>query len=238
MNESTYERDVDFVMISALQHYLFCRRQCALIHLENAWEENKFTAEGRVLHERVDAGGAETRKTLHMARSVRLFSREIGITGIADMVEFHQVEFEFSHDGSKQAIHLEGFSGLWKPFPVEYKRGKPKIHRADEVQLCAQAICLEEMLNVNIPSGALFYGEARHRNDVSFDDALRTLTKETARGVHDLFASGVIPKPTFGKWCASCSLIDICTPKQLSSCRSVRSWFDHQLDELITDNRK
>ncbi|MCR5382814.1 MAG: CRISPR-associated protein Cas4 [Lentisphaeria bacterium] len=238
MNESTYDRDDDFVTISALQHYLFCRRQCALIHLENAWEENKYTAEGRILHEHVDAGGSETRKTLHMAKSVRLFSRKLGITGIADIVEFHLVELKNSNDGSMQAIPIKGLAGLWKPFPVEYKRGKPKKHRADEVQLCAQAICLEEMLNVNIPSGALFYGETRHRNDVSFDDDLRTLTQITAHEVHNLLISGMTPEPTFGKWCATCSLGDICAPKQLSSCRSVRSWFDHQLDELIMENRK
>ena len=229
--------DDDYVMISALQHYLFCKRQCALIHLEHTWEENKLTAEGKILHEHVDAGGSETRKTLHLARSIRLFSRNLGITGVADMVEFHLANVEFTQEGMRQAIPLKDVSGLWKPFPVEYKRGKPKSHRADEVQLCAQAICLEEMLNVNIPSGALFYGELRRRSDVSFDADLRKLTAETAKGVHDLLSSGITPEATSGKWCTLCSLVDTCKPKQLTARHSARLWLERQLDELIAENR-
>ena len=152
------------------------------------------------------------------------------------MVEFHLTESEILPDARRHAIHLKGLSGLWKPFPVEYKRGKPKMHKADEVQLCAQAICLEEMLNVEIPSGALFYDEPKHRTDVTFDDDLRMLTEATVRGVHDLLVSGKTPEPTFGKWCKACSLADICAPERLSARRSVRSWFDHQLDELIMEN--
>ena len=233
MNTSANENNDNLVMISALQHFLFCQRQCALIHLEGAWVENRLTAEGKVLHEHVDNGGRETRKSIHLARSIRLFSQKLGITGVADMVEFHLAESEYLQDGRRQATPLKGLNGVWKPFPVEYKHGKPKTHRADDVQLCAQAICLEEMLNVEIPSGALFYGEPNHRTDVSFDTELRMLTEKTARGVHDLLDSGVTPEPTFGKWCMSCSLIDICTPKQLSSHRSVSLWLDHQLEECI-----
>ena len=152
------------------------------------------------------------------------------------MVEFHLTDVEFAQDGRREAIPLKGLSGLWKPFPVEYKRGKPKSHRADEVQLCAQAICLEEMLNVYIPSGALFYEETRRRSDVLFDADIRKQTEETARGVHDLLSSGITPEATFGKWCASCSLVDICKPKQITTRHSARLWLENQLDELMTDN--
>ena len=233
---SANENNDNFVMISALQHFLFCKRQCALIHLEGAWAENRLTAEGKVLHELVDNGGSETRKSIHLARAIRLFSWKLGITGVADMVEFHLAESEYLQDGRRQAIPVKGLNGVWKPFPVEYKRGKPKTHRADEVQLCAQAICLEEMLDVEILSGALFYGEPNHRMDVFFDNDLRMLTEKTARDVHDLLDSGVTPEPTFGKWCISCSLVDSCRPRQLSLRRSARSWFDHQMDELIMEN--
>ena len=149
------------IMLSALQHAVFCMRQCALIHLEGIWTENHLTATGRILHERVDNGMHETRRDVRLATALRLVSRRLGVIGIADMVEFHRV--------GEGGAPLPGLSGRWMPFPVEYKHGKPKIHRADEVQLCAQAMCLEEMLNVEVPSGALFYGTTRRRMEVRFD---------------------------------------------------------------------
>ena len=217
-------------MLSALQHYLFCRRQCALIHLEQSWSENRLTASGRVLHERVDERKSETRRDLRQATAVRLVSRRLGVWGVADMVEFHLADAECAPDGTKVAARIPGLSGFWKPFPVEYKRGKPKSHRADEVQLCAQAICLEEMLGVSIPAGALFYGEPRRRTDVTFAAELRNLTEEVARGVHALFASGETPVPSFGKWCSSCSLIEECRPKLVASRRSARAWLEKELE--------
>lgn len=224
--------DENLIMISALQHYLFCKRQCALIHLEGVWTENRLTAEGKILHEHVDAGGRESRKTVRMATSIRLVSHRLGLSGIADMVEFHASNDEFDSLGRRVAVSPKDMQGLWRPFPVEYKRGRPKTHHADEVQLCAQAICLEEMLGVFIPLGALFYGEPRRRTEVTFDMELRKLTEDTAKGIHELFISGVTPEPSFGKGCASCSIIDSCKPKQLASNRSVTQWLNHQLDEI------
>ena len=230
--DSSANSDESLVMLSALQHWLFCKRQCALIHVENAWSENRLTAAGRVLHERVDERKSETRRTLRQATAVRLVSRRLGVSGTADMVEFHLTDAERDATGVKVAAALPGVSGFWRPFPVEYKRGKPKSHRADEVQLCAQAICLEEMLSVSIPAGALFYGETRRRIDVVFDAELRGLTEEAARGIHALIASGETPMPTFGKWCASCSLVEECRPKLLSSRRSAKAWLDSALAEV------
>ncbi len=224
--------DEHLVMLSALQHYLFCRRQCALIHLEQSWAENRLTASGRVLHERVDERKSETRRTLRQATAVRLVSRRLGVWGVADMVEFHRADAASGDAGETVAAPLPGLSGFWKPFPVEYKRGKPKSHRADEVQLCAQAICLEEMLSVTIPVGALFYGEPRRRTDVAFDAGLRSLTEEAARGVHKLIDSGETPPPSFGKWCASCSLVEECRPKLLASHRSARAWLEREMETV------
>lgn len=221
--------DESFVMLSALQHYLFCKRQCALIHLEQIWTENHLTALGRVLHEHVDERKSETRRMIRQATAIRLVSHRLGIFGVADMVEFYMMETEYDSSGEKVASSLPGLAGFWHPFPVEYKRGRPKVNKEDEVQLCAQAICLEEMLEVKIPSGALFYGETKHRMDVVFDSSLRTLTEETAKGVHSLLDSGVTPKPTFGKWCASCSLVDECNPKLVSSHISAKNWLDNEM---------
>ena len=230
MNDAT-PADDSLVMISALQHWLFCRRQCALIHVEKVWSENRLTAAGRVLHERVDERKSETRRTLHQATAVRLVSHRLGIWGVADMVEFHLADAECAQDGTKVAARLSGLSGFWRPFPVEYKRGQPKTHHADEVQLCAQALCLEEMLGVAIPAGALFYGEPRRRTDVTFDATLRSLTEDAACGVRDLVASGETPPPSFGKWCASCSLVEECRPKLVASRRSAKAWLECEMKE-------
>ena len=224
----------DFAMISALQHFLFCKRQCALIHLEGVWAENWLTATGRVMHERVDTRASETRRALRQATALRIFSRRLRIAGVADMVEFHRVTGEYDAHGRKMAAPLPGASGFWRPFPVEYKRGKPKAHRADEVQLCAQAFCLEEMLGVEIPAGALFYGETRHRTDVPFDDSLRRITQEVADGVQALLASGRTPPPEYGKHCAACSLVEECQPKAFSSRRSARAWLDRAIRDAVS----
>ena len=246
--------DDSLVMISALQHYLFCKRQCALIHLEGAWGENWLTAAGRVLHERVDERKSESRRDLRQATAVRLVSHRLGVMGVADMVEFHRDAAtspvsclpsgaspvsrlsSSTSPSAPLAAPLPGLPGLWRPFPVEYKRGRPKSHRADEVQLCAQAMCLEEMLGVFIPAGALFYGEPRRRADVAFDAPLRALTEDVAKGVRDLFASGVTPPPTFGKWCASCSLVEECRPKLFASHRSAKAWLERELDSQLSGN--
>lgn len=221
--------DDELVMISALQHCLFCRRQCALIHLEGVWAENYLTATGRTLHERVDSGCAETRRDVHVATSLRLISHRLGVMGVADIVEFHRVESACDPEWRRVAAPLSKRAGLWKPYPVEYKRGKPKAHRADEVQLCAQAICLEEMLGVAIPEGALFYGEPRRRTVIAFDDELRALTESVAREAHELIASGVTPPPVITKGCDACSLKELCFQRKLSA----RDWIDGEVDKIV-----
>ena len=223
------------VMISALQHYLFCPRQCALIHLEGAWCENFLTASGRQLHERVDRRAGETRREVHLATALRLVSQRLGLTGVADMVEFHMQGKPQDGCGKVVAAKLPGRKGWWRPFPVEYKRGAPKSHRADEVQLCAQGMCLEEMLGVGISAGALFYGETRRRVDVQFDSVLRALTEDVSGKVRNLLRSGETPPPAVSKGCRACSLLDICRPHDVGGVggKSARRWIDIRIGEAI-----
>jgi len=160
----TVESTDDLIMLSALQHFVFCPRQCALIHIEQLWAENVLTAEGRIMHDKVDTANRESRVNIRIEYGMPMRSLRLGLIGKADVVEFHKMA-----------------DGRWLPFPVEYKRGKPKMDDCDKVQLCAQAICLEEMLNVVIREGALFYGQTRRREDVVFDDKLRMKTEGTAK---------------------------------------------------------
>ena len=220
------------VMLSALQHYLFCPRQCALIHVEGVWHENFLTAAGRQMHERVDRHGGETRRDVHLATALRLVSNRLGLTGVADMIEFHRQESPFDADGCRVAAELAGRGGFWRPIPVEYKRGAPKSHRADEVQLCAQALCLEEMLNVTIPSGVLFYGETRRRTDVRFDAELRALTDDVAAKVHELIRVGETPLPVLTKGCRACSLLEMCRPEDVDGRESARRWIQNRMVEV------
>lgn len=214
--------DSEMVMLSALQHYLFCPRQCALIHVEGVWSENYLTSSGRRMHERVDSGQRETRRGVHTAASLRLLSNRLNIMGVADSVEFHLVESSCDEHGTQRAARLPDHDGYWRPVPVEYKRGKPKAHRADEVQLCAQALCLEEMLGVTIPEGALFYGEPRRRTVVVFDDELRRLTEDTSRAVRSLITSGMTPPVVRTKGCETCSLKAYCMEGKVSA----RQWIE------------
>jgi CRISPR-associated exonuclease Cas4 len=186
----------DLIQLSALQHLVFCERQCALIHIEQVWEENRLTAEGRIMHEKVHEVGQESRGEVRIERGVAMRSLRLGLIGKADVVEFHKKENDF-----------------WQPFPVEYKRGKPKPDDCDKVQLCAQAMCLEEMLIKEIQSGAIFYGKTRHRLDVVFDETLRKEVEEAAKKAHVLIDSGETPKPIYDKKCDRCSLVTQCLPK-------------------------
>jgi len=186
----------ELIQLSALQHLVFCERQCALIHIEQLWNENLFTAEGRIMHDKVDTQNRESRGNVRIEYGVPIRSLRLGLIGKADVVEFHRMD-----------------DGTWMPFPVEYKRGKPKMDDCDKVQLCAQAICLEEMLNVEIKKGALYYGRTRRREDVVFDEKLRRETENAARKVHDLIKSGTTPKPEYSKKCKKCSLYELCMPK-------------------------
>lgn len=204
----------DLIQLSALQHYAFCPRQCALIHVEQVWTENRLTAEGRIMHERVHEEGSETRDNVRIERGVSLRSLEMGLSGKADVIEYHLQE-----DGSMRA------------FPVEYKRGKPKPGHCDKVQLCAQAMCLEEMLGMTVPEGAIFYGKTRRRLDVVFDEALRQETRDAARLAHDLIESGQTPNAIYSKQCDSCSIAGECLPKTIQKKRSVESYIKRMLDE-------
>lgn len=200
------DMDTDLLPLSALQHFAYCPRQFALIHLEQQWEENRFTAEGGILHQRVNDGEAETRAHLHVARSLRLVSREFGLIGVADVVEFHRV----AGDGG---VALARLAGRWQPFPVEYKRGRSKADDWDRIQLCAQAICLEEMLGVAVPEGAIFYGKPRRREGVTIEEKLRAKTQILTRRMHELWASRRTPPPDPGLKCDHCSLSSLCLPQ-------------------------
>ena len=202
---------LESIYLSRLQHYLYCPRQFALIELENIWIENQFTAEGQVLHQRVNQADQQKRGAVRTARALRLANAELRIEGVADVVEYH-----------RQA------DGTEIPFPIEYKRGKPKAHRADEVQLCAQALCLEEMHGVAIPEGALFYGEVRRRHPVIFDTELRNLTLQTILACRDIVQTNITPHAVYqARKCNGCSLIDQCHPKDFG--KSASAWLAEQL---------
>jgi CRISPR-associated exonuclease Cas4 len=194
----------ELLPISALQHFVYCRRQAALIHIERAWEDNVLTVEGTHLHETVDHGPRESRGPLKILRSVPLASFRVGLAGKADVVELHEA------GGANDAAVIGG--RRWHVRPVEYKRGKAKRSREDEVQLCAQALCLEEMLGVVITEGDLFYGTTRRRKPIRFDESLRALTESTAGRMRELFASGKTPPAEPGPKCRKCSLLEICRP--------------------------
>ena len=202
----------ELLPLSALQHLLFCERQCALIHIEQLWVENLFTAQGRLMHQRVDSGGHESRRDLRVVYAMPLRSLRLGLVGKADVVEFYR----------------QG-SGKWLPFPVEHKRGRPKKENWDKVQLCAQAICLEEMLGTEVPEGALFYGRNRRRQQVVFDAVLREETQQAAARLHALIASGRTPLPRYGKKCDSCSLKDVCLPKDMGKRLRVARYLDRMV---------
>jgi CRISPR-associated exonuclease Cas4 len=196
----------ELIAISALSHHSYCPRRCALIHIEQVWTENLFTAEGRIMHERVHDEDRESRGSVRIEYGVPLRSLRLGLIGKADVVEYHR-------SGTR-----------WQPFPVEYKRGRPKIDHCDKIQLCAQALCLEEMLNMSISAGALFYGQTRHRLDVTFDEALRRETEDAAKQAHALIDTGSTPKPVYAKRCERCSLKAECLPKTIQKKRSVKTY--------------
>jgi CRISPR-associated exonuclease Cas4 len=222
----------DLVPLSALQHLVFCERQCALIHIEMLWADNALTVEGEHLHDRVHEAGerTESRGDVRIARGLALRSLRLGLSGIADVVEFHRVL-----DGG---VRLAGVPGLWLPFPVEYKRGRPKREHCDEVQLCAQAICLEEMLAIRIPEGALFYGAPRRRWDVVFEDALRQETERAAGHLHELLSQRITPPAMREPKCDRCSLMDLCMPGAMSRGRSAQSYLRRAIQELPTSAEK
>lgn len=207
----------DPIPVSAVQHAVYCLRQAALIHIERMWEDNRFTAEGEVLHEVTDKGGSRKARGVRRVHAMPLGSARLNLTGIADLVEFQSLP-----GGGEQA------------FPVEYKRGKPKLHRADEAQLCAQALCLEETTGQPVPEGALFYAQTKRRVTVPFDADLRALTEAVIAELAQLFATRATPPPTpHRSRCRACSLLDLCRPDTVS--RPVRRWRDQALARLLED---
>ena len=207
----------DPIPLSALQHAVYCLRQAALIHLERVWAENRFTAEGQVQHAVVDKGGSRKARGVRRAMALPLASQRLNISGVADLVEFHP-----------------GEGGVEVPYPVEYKRGKPKLHRADEVQQCAQALCLEEMTGVAVPEGALFYAETKRRVVVPIDPDLRALTEQTIGALAEVFSSRRTPPPTVKRErCRACSLIELCRPDAVA--KPARAWRKRMVARLLAE---
>jgi CRISPR-associated exonuclease Cas4 len=202
----------ELLPLSGIQHFLFCRRQWALIHIEQQWKENVLTAEGRILHKRVDDPFfTETRNGVITARSVPVASYRLGLSGVCDVVEFLPSP-PAPLPGGEGSVRLPNREGLYLPVPVEYKRGREKHDHSDEVQLCAQAMCLEEMLSTEITRGYLYYGETRHRVEVELTSELRTLVQDMTAEMHNYFSRGYTPRVKTHKGCRSCSLEDICLP--------------------------
>jgi CRISPR-associated exonuclease Cas4 len=194
----------DLLPISALQHVVYCDRQAALIHVERMWSENSHTVEGQYAHAQAHETGGESRGSVRIVRALPLRSLATGLAGVADVVEFHRGE---------SGAALPGRTGMWRIFPVEYKKGKPKRHRADEVQLCAQALCLEEMFSTDIAEGALYYGKTRRRKNVTLDETLRKVTLRAAARFREIVEQRLTPPAKWGPKCRQCSLLDDCRPR-------------------------
>jgi len=212
----------NYLMLSGIQHFAFCRRQWALIHIEQQWQENLRTIEGRILHEKAhDKHSFEKRKDIIISRGIAVFSRYLGVNGSCDVVEFRK---------SENGIKLFGRDGLYLPTPIEYKKGKPKETDADDLQLCAQAICLEEMLLCQIPEGYLYYGETNHRHKVVFTNELRERVRSMFDEMHDLYDRRYTPRVKVTKACNACSLRNLCIPK-LCKNLSVSKYISSRLEE-------
>lgn len=216
-----YQPD-ELLPLSGIQHFCFCRRQWALIHVERQWQENVLTVEGKQMHNRADDPFfSEVRDGRIIARSMPVASYRLGLIGVCDVVELTP---------SPEGVSLPGHEGRYLPTPVEYKHGKEKSDASDEVQLCAQAICLEEMLAVSIPTGYLYYGEIRHRVAVELTAELRALVSRMAEEMHAYYARGYTPQVKHSKACKSCSLADICLPVIQGRVLSASQYIQLQVD--------
>lgn len=218
----------EMLMLSGIQHYKFCPRQWALIHIELLWEDNRLTTEGNILHENVDNpfyrqknGDVITLRSLHIA------SKELGLYGITDAVEL--IPSDSPHD----AITHHRYPGYWKPYPVEYKRGRQKPDERDEVQLAAQVMCLEEMYHINIPYAALYYNEPKRREIITISDSLRATTRQCANEIHQIFHTGIMPQPDKRSHCKNCSLQNLCMP-EVADCTQVSYYLKQNLYADIT----
>ena len=215
-------KEEDFLQLSGLQHFKFCRRRWALIHIENQWEENYRTIDGAILHQNAhDTEFLESRGDRFITRGVSIYSAELGVSGQCDVLEYHR---------GNTGIPIAGKDGLWQPFPVEYKRGKPREDTGDALQLCGQAMCLETMLCCDIPEGALYYGEIRRRERVAFTPELRTQVRQMLEQMHDLYQRGYTPKVRPTKSCNACSMKELCLPKLMKN-RSVSAYLKAAMEE-------
>ena len=215
-------KEEDFLQLSGLQHFKFCRRRWALIHIENQWEENYRTIDGAILHQNAhDTEFLESRGDRFITRGVSIYSAELGVSGQCDVLEYHR---------GNTGIPIAGKDGLWQPFPVEYKRGKPQEDTGDALQLCGQAMCLETMLCCDIPEGALYYGEIRRRERVAFTPELRTQVRQMLEQMHDLYQRGYTPKVKPTKSCNACSMKELCLPKLMKN-RSVSAYLKAAMEE-------
>lgn len=216
-------KEEDYLMLSGIQHYAFCRRQWALIHIEQQWQENVHTVEGELLHKRAhDTYSSEKRKDVVISRGMPIHSRTMGVSGVCDIVEFRR---------DKDGIHIFGKEGLYQIYPIEYKKGKQKDTDIDILQLAAQVICLEEMFATEIKEGAIFYGEVRHREIVNMEDSLRTKVRDSFQEMHQLFEKRYTPKVKWSKSCNGCSLKEICIPR-LGKTVSASSYIKNTIAEV------
>ncbi len=207
-----YSED-DLLQLSGLQHLLYCPRQCALSYMELQWADNFFTAKGIVMHDKVHNDKIERKKDVIIERGIYIKSYALGLVGKSDVVEFYKSE-----------------EGKLIPFPVEYKSGKAKSDNTDKVQLCAQALCLEEMLKTPVPKGAIYYGKTRNRLDVEFDESLRNETTSLAKEFHNLIEGGITPKPKYSKKCDNCSFKELCLPEIFDRKKSVREYLKNIIE--------
>ena len=217
--------DDDMLMLSGIQHFRFCPRQWALIHIEQQWDDNRLTAEGELMHKHVDDPFYRQKCGEFISlRSVNVASHELGLYGITDVVELHPTNVE------DNSIAHPRYPGRWMPYPVEFKHGRPKRNEVDEVQLAAQAMCLEEQYGIRIFSGAIFYGETRRRTEVCFTDNLRNIVIDCAKQMHEIFSSGRLPAIQRGKHCQKCSLCNLCMP-EVADCTKVSHYLNKNLYE-------
>ena len=220
--------DDDMLMLSGIQHFRFCPRQWALIHIDQQWADNRLTMEGHILHKRVeDPFYRQKCGDFISLRSVSVASRQLGLYGLTDVVELHPT------DDVENSIKHPKYPGLWLPYPVEYKHGRLKRNEVDEVQLAAQAMCLEEQYGIKITCGAFFYGEIRQRVEVSIGDDLRFIVTECANNMHEVFRLGQLPPASPGKYCSKCSLNDTCLP-QTTRCPKASYYLKKYLYEETT----
>lgn len=223
--------DDELLSLSLLQHFVFCERQCALMCNEQLWADNSLTIGGTQMHKRAhgEAPRREKRGDIAIVRGLMMSSHSLGVSGKADIVEFHKV--------TEGGVHLEGIGGKWLPFPIEYKHGKPKVDDCDRVQLCAQAICLEEMMQTVIPEGAVYYGRIQRRELVEFSESLRSETDNAAVRLHNLFRSGENPPAIYSSRCEQCSMMALCMPVVTGSTRKASQYLRKALRELVKEDK-